>query len=114
MINICEDLNNDCIKVFGLCTPGSKLIMYNENVAGMIDYNIYDERIHIQYISIHEQFRQLGIARKVITDIMKEHPGKYMYGDALPGVAVKFWESLGAQFNECEDDDYLTPFIIEY
>lgn len=112
MINICEDLNRDYIRLFGLDTPGGKLIMYNDQIVGMIDYNVYDERVKINYITVEEVHRKNGIAKKVIEDIMKENPGKYMYGDALPG-AVKFWERLGAEFGECEDE-YLTPFIIEY
>jgi hypothetical protein len=29
----------------------------------------------------------------------------------LPG-AIEFWRSLGAEFDEDEDEDYLTPFHI--
>ena len=114
MIKICEDLNNEYIKIFGISTPGSKLIMYKDEIAGMIDYNVYDKRVHIQYITVNEQYRKLGIAREVIQHLMNINPGKYIYGDSLPGVALKFWESLGAQFSEYEDDDYLTPFTIQY
>jgi ribosomal protein S18 acetylase RimI-like enzyme len=113
MINICEDINNEQLRLFGLAAAGSKLIMYNDITVGMVDYNIYDEKVHIQYIMIQDEYRRLGIARKVIEKLMRENPGKYMYGDALPG-AVKFWEKLGAEFEEDPDDDYLTPFIIEY
>lgn len=113
MINICEDINNEQIRLFGLAAAGAKLIMHNDITVGMIDYNIYDEKVHIQYIMVQDEYRRLGIARKVIEKLMKENPGKYMYGDALPG-AVKFWEKLGAEFGEDPDDDYLTPFIIEY
>lgn len=113
MINICEDINNEQIRLFGLAAAGAKLIMYNGITVGMIDYNIYDEKVHIQYIMVQDEYRRLGIARKVIEKLMKENPGKYIYGDALPG-AVKFWEKLGAEFGEYPDDDYLTPFIIEY
>lgn len=112
MINICEDMNNEQIKLFGLAAAGAKLIIYKDTTVGMIDYNVYDERVHIQYITVQDEYRKLGIARNVIEMLMKENPGKYMYGDALPG-AVKFWERLGAEFGECEDE-YLTPFIIEY
>ena len=42
----------------------------------------------------------------------EENKGKYMYGDSLPG-ALSFWESMGAEFDEDEDDDYCTPFHIE-
>lgn len=113
MINICEDVNNEYIKLFGISTPGSKLIMYNNEIAGMIDYNVHDERIHIRYITVSDQYKRKGIARKIIEMIMKDNPGKYIYGDSLPG-AIEFWKKMGAEFDEDEDDDYLTPFIIEY
>ena len=71
------------------------------------------KRIKINYITVNEPYRKLGIAKRVLEDIMKDNKGKYMYGDALPG-AIKFWEKLGAQFDEEDDDEYLTPFIIEY
>lgn len=111
MINICEDKNNEQIKLFGISIPGSKLIVYNNEIVGMIDYNVYDERIHIQYITVNEPYRKLGIAKRIIEDIAKDNPGKYIYGDSLPG-AIKFWEKLGAQFDEDDNDDYLTPFHI--
>ena len=113
MINICEDMNNEQIKLFGLAVAGAKLIMYKDTTVGMIDYNVYDERVHIQYIMVQDEYRKLGIAKAVIEKLMKENPGKYMYGDALPG-AVGFWKKMGAEFDEDEDDDYLVPFIIEY
>jgi hypothetical protein len=43
--------------------------------------------------------------------LKEEHRGKYMYGDSLPG-AISFWERMGAEFDEDEDDDYCTPFHI--
>jgi len=113
MIKICEDLNNDYIKLFGLSTPGGKLIVCNNQIVGMIDYNIYDEKVKINYITVNENHRKNGIARKVIEKIMKENPNKFIYGDSLPGVAIQFWKSMGAEFDESEGD-YLTPFIIEY
>lgn len=113
MMNICEDRNNEQLKLFGINIPGSKLIVYEDKIVGMIDYNVHSQRVHIQYITIQEEYRKLGIARKVIEYIMNNNPGKYIYGDSLPGIAVQFWKSLGAEFDECEDD-YLTPFIIEY
>ena len=33
MINIKEDLNNDYIKLFGISTPGSKLIMQGDDIV---------------------------------------------------------------------------------
>lgn len=113
MLKIKEDINNDYIRLFGISTPGSKLIMYGEEIVGMIDYNIYDERVKINYITVNEQHRKNGIARKIIEMIMNDNKGKYLYGDSLPGVAYQFWKSLGAEFDEDDDDDYLTPFHIE-
>ena len=111
MIQIHEDLNNEYIKLYGLSTPGCKLIKYEDKIVGMVDYNIYDEGIKINYITVDPQFRHLGIAKEVIYTIMNNNPNKYLYGDAVP-LAMKFWESLGAEFDE-DEDDYLTPFIIE-
>lgn len=113
MINMCENRNDEQIKLFGIASAGAKLIIYNDKNVGMIDYTVYDERVHIQYIMVQDEYRKLGIAKVVIEKLMKENPGKYMYGDALPG-AVGFWKKMGAQFDEEIDNNYLAPFIIEY
>ena len=112
MINIKEDMNNEYIKLYGISTPGSKLITCNDEIVGMIDYNIYDNRVKINYITVDDKHRRKGIARVIIERLKDENKGKYIYGDALPG-ACEFWLSLGAEFDEDDDDDYLTPFHIE-
>ena len=114
MISIKEDLNKDYIRLYGISTPGSKLIMFGEEIVGMIDYNIYDDRVKINYITINEVYRKNGIARKIMEMIINDNKGKMLYGDSLPGVAYKFWQSLGVEFDEDEDEeDYLTPFHLE-
>ena len=105
-------MNKERIELYGIGAAGSKLIMCNNEAIGMVDYNIYDEKIHIGYIGVNEPHRKRGIAKKVIKSIMKDNPGKYLYGDSLSD-AVKFWKSLGAIFSK-GNDEHLTPFIIEY
>lgn len=115
MINICEDRNNDYIRLYGISTPGSKLIMYNDEIAGMIDYDVYDEYVKIHYITVHDEFRRKGIATHIIKQIIEENRGKYLYGDSLPK-AIEFWASIGVEFDEYikeDDDDYLTPFHLD-
>ena len=111
MINICEDTNDIYVRMYGLSTPGGKLIMYGREVAGMIDFDVYDDYVMIHYITVHDEYRRQGIATNVIKQIIEDNKGKYLYGDALPG-ALSFWEHLGAEFDEDPDEDYLTPFHI--
>ena len=112
MIKIENDINNEYVQLYGISTPGSKLIKYNNTIVGMIDYNITDDCIKIYYITIENKYRRYGIATKVISMLKEENPGKYLYGDSLPG-AIEFWRSLGAEFDEDDEDDYLTPFHID-
>ena len=105
-------MNKERIELYGIGAAGSKLIMCNNEAIGMVDYNIYDEKIHIGYIGVNEPHRKRGIAKKVIKNIMNDNPGKYVYGDALSD-AVKFWQRLGAEFSK-SDDEHLTTFIINY
>lgn len=113
MINICEDANDIYVRMYGLLTPGGKLIMYGREVAGMIDFDVYDDYVKINYITVHDEYRRQGIATNVIKQIIEDNKGKYLYGDALPE-ALSFWEHLGAEFDEDPDpdEDYLTPFHI--
>lgn len=112
MIDIVEDMNNEFVELYGISTPGSKMIKCNDNIVGIIDYNITDEYIKIYYITIVDKYKRHGIATKVIKMIKESNPGKYIYGDALPE-ALNFWKSVGAEFDEDPDEDYLTPFHIE-
>ena len=111
MIDIIYDDN--AIKLFGVATPGTRVITYNDIPVGIIDYYIKGEKIHICYIKIGNEFRRKGLASKVINKFKENHKGKYITGDSLPG-AIKFWESMGAEFYEDPFDDYCTPFIIEF
>lgn len=104
--------DNNAIKIFGIATPTVQVIEYNGKHVGIIDVNITEEYVFIRYIKVGDEFRRQGIASKLIRKIMEENKGKYLYGDSLPG-AMKFWESMGAEFHEDPFDDYLTPFSIE-
>lgn len=112
MIRIIEDMREEYFQKVGLITPTSKVISYNNDLVGIIDYDTTDKYVKIAYITINDEYRRQGIAGKVIEMIKEENKGKYMYGDSLPG-ALSFWESMGAEFDEDEDDDYCTPFHIE-
>lgn len=112
MVKIVEGLDERILGTMGIVTPDSKAIMCDNILVGIIDYRINQECIKIMYINICDEHRRQGIARKVIEMLKEQNKGKYMYGDALPGTAVRFWESLGAEFDE-DEDDYLTPFHIE-
>ena len=112
MIKIENDINNEYVQLYGISTPGSKLIKYNNTIVGMIDYNVTDDYIKIYYITVEDKYKRRGIASKVINMIKENNPNKYMYGDALPG-AIEFWKTVGAEFDEDPDEDYLTPFHID-
>lgn len=112
MIKIENDVNNEYVQLYGIGTPGSKLIKCNDIIVGMIDYDVTDEYVKIYYITIEDEYKRQGIASRVVNMIKEKNPNKYMYGDALPG-ALEFWKSVGAEFDEDPDEDYLTPFHIE-
>ena len=111
MLRFEKDINNECLQYFAVSTPNALLIKSEDNVVGMIDYEVKGEYVKIFYITIAEEYKRQGYATEVIVKIINENKGKYLYGDALPGAAMKFWESMGAEFDE-DDDDYLTPFHI--
>ena len=111
MIKLYKDIHGECLQYFGVSSVDAVVIKCNDNVVGMIDYTIKDEYVKIFYIRIEDEYRRQGIARRVIEQIIGENKGKYLYGDSLPG-AIEFWKSLGAEFDEEDDDEYLTPFHI--
>jgi GNAT superfamily N-acetyltransferase len=111
MIKLYKDINNEALQYFGVSTPSALIIKCNDVVVGMIDYEVYKDNVKIFYIRIEDDYRRQGIARRVMESIINENKGKYLYGDSLPG-AIEFWRSLGAEFDEDEDEDYLTPFHI--
>lgn len=112
MVKIVNDLDERISSTMGITTPNSRAITYNDKLVGIIDFYVGHNYIKIMYITVSDEYRRLGIAREVINILKNNHKGKYMYGDAVPG-ALRFWESMGAEFDEDPDDDYLTPFHIE-
>lgn len=112
MIKLYKDIHGEALQYFGVSTPSALIIKCNDVVVGMIDYEVYKDNVKIFYIRIEDEYRRQGIARRVMEGIINENRGKYLYGDSLPG-AIEFWRSLGAEFDEDEDEDYLTPFHIE-
>lgn len=112
MVKIIEDMREEYFQKVGVITATSKVISYNNELVGIIDYDTTDTLVKIAYITINEEYRRQGIAGEVIKMIINENKGKYLYGDSLPG-ALEFWERMGAEFEEDPDEDYLTPFHIE-
>lgn len=112
MVKIIEDMREEYFQKVGIITATSKVISYNNELVGIIDYDTTDTLVKIAYITINEEYRRQGIAGEVIKMIINENKGKYLYGDSLPG-ALEFWERMGAEFEEDPDEDYLTPFHIE-
>ena len=111
MIKLYKDINNECLQYYGISTPDALVIKCNDVPVGMVDYVEYDDYVKIFYITIDDLYKRQGIATEVMTKIINENKGKYLYGDSLPG-ALEFWRSMGAEFDEDEDEDYLTPFHI--
>lgn len=111
MIDIIN-VNKEMLYSLGTTTPNSKAIRYNGELVGIIDFFVKGSMVKIMYININKKYRRQGIAGKVINMLKDNHKGKYMYGDAVPD-ALKFWESMGAIFDEDPEEDYLTPFHIE-
>lgn len=112
MVKIIEDMREEYFQKVGVITATSKVISYNNELVGIIDYDTTDTLVKIAYITINEEYRRQGIAGEVIKMIINENKGKYLYGDSLPG-ALEFWERMGAEFEEDPDEDYLTPFHID-
>ncbi len=111
MLRIVKDMDERILGTIGLVTSDSHAIVVDGILVGIVDYRVTTDFIKIMYITVIDEYRRQGIAGKVISMLKEEHQGKYMYGDALPG-AISFWESMGAEFDEDDDDDYCTPFHI--
>ena len=112
MIKIVKDMDERILGTIGLVTPNSQAIMVDNILVGIIDYKVTTDYIKIMYITVLDEYRRQGIAKRVMEQIINENRGKYLYGDSLPG-ALEFWRNLGAEFDEKESDEYLTPFHIE-
>ena len=95
----------------GVVTPGTLAISHDGNIVGTINYQIGKFSTHIAYVTIFDEYKRQGLASKVIDMIKQESEGKPICGDSLPG-ALEFWASMGAEFYEDPEDDYLTPFKI--
>jgi ribosomal protein S18 acetylase RimI-like enzyme len=110
MLRFEKDINNECLQYFAVSTPNALLIKAeDDNIVGMVDYEVHKDSVKIFYITISEEYKRQGYATETMTKIINENKGKYLYGDSLPG-AIKFWASLGVEFDEDEDEEYLTPF----
>ena len=93
-------------------TISDRYYIYTDNeVVGVLEYVDYGVEIEIKYIKIHEEYRRMGIATRVVKAL--KNRGKIITGDALPE-AIEFWKSLNAYFYEPFDNDdvILTPFIL--
>ena len=110
MIKLSSEIKNEYYYKFVGVTPNSKMIEYNDNIVGFINYKEKNEYIYIYFIEIKSEYKRKNIASKVIDIIKEENKGKYVKGESLPS-AIKFWEKIGATFI-LDNDDYLTPFII--
>ena len=87
-----------------------------QSIVEEVECRAYDvlnsEEARKEFPDLHVEERSaISIARRVMESIINENRGKYLYGDSLPG-AIEFWRSLGAEFDEDEDEEYLTPFHI--
>lgn len=87
-------------------------IYVNHEVVGVLEYVDYGDEIEIKYIKIHEEYRRMGIATRVVNELKKE--GVMITGDSLPG-AIEFWKSMNAYFYDPFDNDdiRLIPFYIK-
>ncbi len=93
-------------------TVSDRYYIYTDNeVVGVLEYVDYGDEIEIKYIKIHEEYRRMGIATRVVKAL--KNKCKRITGDALPE-AIEFWKSLNVDFYEPFDNDdvILTPFIL--
>ena len=70
-------------------------IYINNEVVGVLEYVEYDNELEIKYIKIHKEYRRMGIATRVVNNLMQRN--KNIVGDALPE-AIEFWKSMNAYF----------------
>lgn len=110
MIQIVDNIKNEYI-IDGMQLANQKIIKWNDKSVGVIVYEIKESYVHIDYINIRKEYRRNNIACTVINQIKEANGNKPIHGDSTPS-ALKFWESLGAKFDEEDYDDYLTGFII--
>ena len=78
-------------------------------IKGIIDISKGDDYIDIKYIKVYEEYRRMGVATRVINQLLNET--KYIIGDSLPE-ALDFWRSLDIEFYK-ETENNLTPFCIK-
>ena len=95
-----------------MSTVSDRYYIYTNNeVVGVLEYVDYGDEIEIKYIIIHEEYRRMGIATRVVNTFKSKN--KLITGDALPE-AMEFWTAMGVEFDEpfYNDDIVLTPFHI--
>lgn len=105
------------MKLVPMYTVSNRYYIYENNeVVGVLEYVNYGDEIEIKYIKIHEEYRRMGIATRVVNELKKE--GVVITGDSLPG-AIEFWKSMNAYFYDPfvddDDDDWISliPFYIK-
>lgn len=81
-----------------------------DEIYGIIEYTTSKskESIFIEYICIFEEYREKGIAKQVINMLNKDF---IIMGNSTID-ALKFWQNIGAEFDEdIEDEDNLNYYI---
>mgnify|MGYP001060663010 FL=1 len=81
-------------------------------------YRLKNNLLSLLYISILEESRRQGFARKVIEKLLEVEGVFEIYGDAVPN-SIEFWKSVGGDFEGEEDsletyieEDSCIPFFI--
>ena len=109
MIKIIEDMREEYFQKVGLITATSKVISYNNELVGIIDYDTTDTLVKIAYITINDEYRRQGIAKQVIDLIGNNNQGKYIYG-RKPSEIIKLFEKL-AEWYGLNDEKKIICFI---
>lgn len=93
----------------------SYIINLNGERVGVLEYTIYEDSLHLAYISVESKYRRQGIGRRVIGLLMEEYGD--ILGDCSPNqISIDFWSKLGAEFEEDIEDynlyNYCIPFVV--
>lgn len=81
-----------------------------DEIYGVIEYTISKskESVFIEYICVFEEYREKGIAKQIIEMFNKDYT---IMGNSTID-ALKFWQHIGAEFDEdIEDEDNLSYYI---
>ena len=76
-----------------------------ETRVGYVDYDIYDNKITINLVTVDENYRRKGIARGMILELQRTHPDYYINWDYRTQQGEALYQSLKHELKQYDDTD---------